>query len=83
VAVRDHAAADPGATVLDYYARFLERFPTVAELAAASEDEVLGLWSGLGYYSRARNLHRCAKDVMALHGGQFPGTRSNCRPCPA
>ncbi len=59
-------------TVLDYYARFLQRFPTVAELAAASQDEVLGLWSGLGYYSRARNLHRCAQDVVALHGGQFP-----------
>lgn len=61
-------------TVLDYYARFLERFPNVADLAAASEDEVLGLWSGLGYYSRARHLHRCARDVVALHGGQFPGS---------
>lgn len=59
-------------TVLDYYERFLRRFPTVAELAAASQDEVLGLWSGLGYYSRARNLHRCAQEVMALHGGVFP-----------
>lgn len=59
-------------TVLDYYARFLQRFPTVANLAAASQDEVLALWSGLGYYSRARNLHRCAQDVVALHGGQFP-----------
>lgn len=61
------------ATVLDYYTRFLQRFPTVAELAAAESDEVLGLWSGLGYYSRARNLHRCAQDVVRLHGGQFPG----------
>jgi len=60
------------ATVLDYYARFLQRFPSVSELAAAEQDEVLGLWSGLGYYSRARNLHRCAQDVMALHAGQFP-----------
>ena len=59
-------------TVLDYYARFLQRFPTVAQLAAASEDEVLGLWSGLGYYSRARNLHRCAQAVVAEHGGEFP-----------
>ncbi|MDQ3059558.1 MAG: A/G-specific adenine glycosylase [Pseudomonadota bacterium] len=59
-------------TVLDYYERFLQRFPTVGELAAAAQDEVLALWSGLGYYSRARNLHRCAQDVMALHGGQFP-----------
>ncbi|UUZ64746.1 hypothetical protein LP417_07615 [Polaromonas sp. P1-6] len=55
------------ATVLDYYARFLQRFPTVSELAAAEQDGVLALWSGLGYYSRARNLHRCAQEVMALH----------------
>lgn len=59
-------------TVLDYYVRFLCRFPTVAELASAQPDDVLALWSGLGYYSRARNMHRCAKDVMALHGGKFP-----------
>ncbi len=51
-------------TVLDYYARFLVRFPDVAALAAASQDEVLALWSGLGYYSRARNLHRCAKVMV-------------------
>jgi len=62
------------ATVLDYYTRFLQRFPAVADLAAADGDEVLGLWSGLGYYSRARNLHRCAQDVVRLHGGQFPRT---------
>lgn len=61
-------------TVLDYYPRFLARFPDVAALAEASEDEVLALWSGLGYYSRARNLHRCAQQVMALHGGAFPAT---------
>lgn len=61
-------------TVLNYYPRFLERFPDVAVLAAASEDDVLASWSGLGYYSRARNLHRCAKQVMALHGGEFPVT---------
>ena len=60
------------ATVLGYYARFLDRFPDVRALAAAPQDEVLGLWSGLGYYSRARNLHRCAQDVVALHGGEFP-----------
>jgi A/G-specific adenine glycosylase len=59
-------------TVLGYYARFLERFPTVAELAAAPLDDVLALWSGLGYYSRARNLHRCAQAVVAEHGGAFP-----------
>jgi A/G-specific adenine glycosylase len=60
------------ATVMGYYARFLERFPTVAALAAAPADEVLALWAGLGYYSRARNLHRCAQAVVAEHGGQFP-----------
>ena len=60
------------ATVRDYFARFTQRFPTVAALSAAHQDEVLGLWSGLGYYSRARNLHRAAQQVVALHGGEFP-----------
>jgi A/G-specific adenine glycosylase len=60
------------ATVLDYYARFLARFPDVSALARASLDEVLGLWSGLGYYSRARNLHACAREVVGVHGGEFP-----------
>jgi A/G-specific adenine glycosylase len=69
-------------TVIEYYARFLERFPSVAELAAAGEDAVLGLWSGLGYYSRARNLHRCAQDVVALHGGQFPRTAAELQTLP-
>ncbi len=59
-------------TVREYFARFMTRFPTVADLAAAHQDEVLGLWSGLGYYSRARNMHRAAQDVVALHGGVFP-----------
>lgn len=59
-------------TVLAYYGRFLERFPNVAALAAAPLDDVLALWSGLGYYSRARNLHRCAQAVVAEHGGVFP-----------
>ena len=62
------------ATVLGYYERFLARFPAVTDLAEASEDEVLGLWSGLGYYSRARNLHRCAQAVAREHGGRFPGS---------
>lgn len=60
------------AAVLRYYARFLERFPDVATLAAAPLDDVLALWSGLGYYSRARNLHRCAQTVVNVHGGVFP-----------
>ena len=59
-------------TVREYFARFMTRFPTVADLAAAHQDEMLGLWSGLGYYSRARNMHRAAQDVVALHGGVFP-----------
>ena len=59
-------------TVLDYYARFLARFPDVEALAAAPQDEVMGLWSGLGYYTRARNLHCCAQQVISEHGGAFP-----------
>src|SRR6201985_1247873 len=59
-------------TVLGYYERFLQRFPTVAALAAAPSEDVLALWSGLGYYARARNLHRCAQAVVAQHGGAFP-----------
>ncbi|MGV8804037.1 MAG: A/G-specific adenine glycosylase [Polaromonas sp.] len=70
------------ATVLDYYGRFLQRFPGVADLAAASQDEVLALWSGLGYYSRARNLHRCAQDVVALHAGEFPRSAAQLQTLP-
>jgi A/G-specific adenine glycosylase len=61
-------------TVLDYYPRFLQRFPDVASLAAAHLDDVLTLWSGLGYYSRARNLHRCAQAVVQDFGGRFPAS---------
>lgn len=60
------------ATVIPYYQRFLARFPDVRALAQASEDEVLHAWSGLGYYSRARNLHAAAKRVVADAGGAFP-----------
>ena len=59
-------------TVLGYYERFLQRFPTVADLAAAPEDDVLKLWEGLGYYSRARNLHKGSQQVMAEFGGVIP-----------
>ena len=62
------------ATVLGYYERFLARFPDVRMLAAAPLDDVLALWSGLGYYSRARNLHHCAGVVVAEHGGEFPAS---------
>lgn len=61
-------------TVIDYYQRFLARFPSVGHLAAANIDEVLALWAGLGYYARARNLHACAKAVVSQHGGVFPQT---------
>ncbi len=59
-------------TVIPYYERFMARFPTVCELAAAPLDEVLHHWSGLGYYARARNLHRTARRVCELLGGEFP-----------
>ena len=62
-------------TVLGYYARFLERFPDLATLAAAPVDDVLAHWSGLGYYTRARNLHKAAQQVMAGFGGEFPARR--------
>lgn len=61
-------------TVIPYYARFLTRFPTLADLAAAPVEEVMGLWSGLGYYARARNLHLCAQTIATEHAGQFPRT---------
>ena len=64
------------ATVAGYYPRFLAAFPTVSALAAAAEDDVLALWQGLGYYSRARNLHKAAKQIMADFGGQFPTERT-------
>jgi len=60
------------AAVLGYYARFLERFPDVCELARAPSEDVMAHWSGLGYYTRARNLHACAKRVVAEYGGVFP-----------
>ena len=66
-------------TVRDYYLRFLERFPTLAALAAAKEEEVLKMWEGLGYYSRARNLHAGARQVMAEFGGELPRTPEELR----
>ena len=69
-------------TVRDYFARFMQRFPSVADLAAAHQDEVLGLWSGLGYYSRARNMHRAAQDVVALHEGVFPRSSETLQTLP-
>ena len=60
------------ATVIPYYQRFMARFPNVEALATAPDDEVLAHWSGLGYYSRARNLHKAARTVVKDHGGNFP-----------
>ena len=61
-------------TVLGYYDAFIRRFPDLRALASASEDEVLAAWKGLGYYRRARNLHACAKQAMAEHGGELPSS---------
>ncbi len=61
-------------TVIPYYRRFLARFPELSGLAAAPVEDVMALWSGLGYYARARNLHRAARMVVAEHGGSFPNT---------
>lgn len=69
-------------TVAGYYARFLRRFPTVAALAEADEQEVLKYWEGLGYYSRARNLHRAAKRVCDQYGGVFPSSYEDVRALP-
>jgi len=60
------------ATVIPYFERFMARFPDVGALAVAAEDEVLHLWTGLGYYARARNLRACAQRLVAEHGGEFP-----------
>jgi A/G-specific adenine glycosylase len=60
------------AAVMPYYERFLSHLPTMQSLADAPQQEVLTLWSGLGYYSRARNMHATAKKIMAEHGGEFP-----------
>lgn len=60
------------ATAAPYYLRFLQRFPTLADLARAPVGEVMTLWSGLGYYARARNLHACARSVMEQYDGEFP-----------
>jgi A/G-specific adenine glycosylase len=59
-------------TVIPYYERFLNTFPTIAKLAAAPDDQVMQHWAGLGYYARARNLHRAAKQIVELHDGIFP-----------
>lgn len=67
------------AAVLDYYRRFLEAAPTVADLAAMPQEQLMKLWQGLGYYSRARNLHKAAVQIMERHGGVFPNTYEDIR----
>ena len=68
--------------VAPYYSAFLARWPDVAQLAAASQDEVLGAWAGLGYYSRARNLHRAAQTIVEDHNGAFPASVEALRKLP-
>lgn len=70
------------AAVLDYYRRFIRAFPTVKALAAAEESSVLAQWSGLGYYRRARMMHRAAQLIMAEHKGRFPRTSAGLRELP-
>ena len=70
------------ATVIPYYERFRSRFLTVQDLAKADPDEVVRMWAGLGYYSRARNLHRAARKVAAEFGGRFPATAEELRKLP-
>lgn len=70
------------ATVIPYYERFMARFPDVRTLARADEDAVLSLWSGLGYYSRARNLRAAARLIVERHGGVFPKTVDEARKLP-
>src|SRR3954447_13429098 len=67
------------AAVLEHYKSFLKRFPRIKDLAAAAEADVLAIWSGLGYYRRARMLHRAAKLLMAEHGGCLPRSSTELR----
>ena len=68
--------------VADYFRRFVERWPTIDQLAAASLDEVLHAWQGLGYYARARNLHKCARVIAGEHAGRFPDSEDELRKLP-
>ncbi|MDO9367099.1 MAG: A/G-specific adenine glycosylase [Sphingopyxis sp.] len=70
------------AAVAGYFARFTERWPTVADLAAADDADVMAAWAGLGYYARARNLLACARTVVAEHGGRFPDSEAGLRGLP-
>ena len=69
-------------TVIPYFKRWMQRFPTISELASSSLQEVLGVWEGLGYYGRARNLHKASRIVMLEYGGQLPGDVKSLRKLP-
>ncbi|MDF3055085.1 MAG: A/G-specific adenine glycosylase [Gammaproteobacteria bacterium] len=69
-------------TVIDYFQRFMARFPKLKDLASANQDEVLNLWTGLGYYARGRNLHKAAQQIVAQHGGRFPRTPETLQALP-
>ena len=69
-------------TVIPYFTRWMQRFPTISELASSSLQEVLGVWEGLGYYGRARNLHKASQIVMQEYGGQLPGDVKSLRKLP-
>lgn len=70
------------AAVKPYFEGFLRRWPAVTDLARAPVEEVMAAWAGLGYYARARNLHRCAQEIAAYHGGVFPDTEDALRALP-
>ena len=69
-------------TVIPYYKRFMARFPDISSLASAEQDEVLHLWTGLGYYARARNLHKAAQQIVHQHNGMFPQTHEAVQALP-
>jgi len=68
--------------VKSYFSKFVERWPNVASMAEASEDDILRAWAGLGYYSRARNLKKCADLIVANYGGKFPSTAVGLKELP-
>ena len=68
--------------VKPYFEKFIQRWPALADLAAATQDDVMRLWAGLGYYSRARNMHKAAQVIMTKHGGRFPKTEAELRALP-
>ncbi|SUA21858.1 adenine glycosylase [Neisseria gonorrhoeae] len=77
LAFRNHAPANAGRRRVGLLSAFLGKFPTVQTLAAAPQDEVLSLWAGLGYYGRARNLHKAAQQIVGQFGGTFPSERKD------